>query len=437
MSPTGDDTRPEWLERIPEWAGRRLGFLVGSDFVRKVAETFVTRIALILIGLITSVLIARMLGPEGRGLQATVAAIAALGVQFGNLGLHSSNTYYVAKDSRLLPVLTGNSLALSFGGAGALTVAAYFVTRVYPDIVPLDGVLLALALGAIPVGLAYLLLQNLLLGTNKIREYNRIELLTKVLMVLLLAGLLASDLVSVVAVSAIGLAVSCVGVAWTLVGLLRGMGSRLSVSARALIDHMGYGFKAYVAALFAYTVLRADVLLCGYILGEAPTGYYSIAVSMADLVYMLPVVAGTIAFPRLTATVDPADRWAKAFSVAKWVAVIMLVVAAVSALLARPAVALLYGQDYLPAVAAFLWLLPGIVILGVNTILMNYFAAEGMPPIAIWSPAAASVMNIGLNIVLLPRMGIVGASIASSVAYALMFAMSAVYLHRTREAGVV
>jgi O-antigen/teichoic acid export membrane protein len=95
--------------------------LINSDFVRKVAETFGTRILLIGIGLVTSVIVARILGPDGRGLYAVAATIGAIGVQFGNLGLHASNTYYVARDRSLLPALVGNPLLIGFvfGGFGA------------------------------------------------------------------------------------------------------------------------------------------------------------------------------------------------------------------------------------------------------------------------------------------------------------------------------
>lgn len=433
MLRSSDATRRSWQERLPDWASRRLSFLVGSDFVRKVAETFVTRIALIIIGLATSVLIARMLGPEGRGLQATMAAITALGIQFGNLGLHSSNTYYVSRDRELLPVLIGNSLLVSLGGAGLATLAVYALLMVFPQLVPLQGILLVFALVGIPVGLTYLLLQNLLLGTNRVREYNRIELVSRIVMVVVLFGLLFAGNVTVQAVAVAGLGVSALAAGWTLLDLRSVMPGGMIVSVATIRSHMGYGFKAFVAALFAYTVLRADILMCSYILGETPTGYYSIAVSMADLVYMLPVVAGTIAFPRLAATVDPVERWGKAASVAKWVAVIMVAVAIVAAVLARPAVLFLYGSEFLPSVAAFLWLLPGVVLLGINTILMNYFAAEGMPPIALWSPAIASAVNLALNLVLLPEIGIVGASVSSTVAYAAMLMMSGAYLVTRRR----
>src|SRR5438552_2245317 len=54
-----------------------------SDFVRKVLETYSTQISLMCLGLITTVAVTRVLGPEGRGLYAVAMAIGVLGVQFG------------------------------------------------------------------------------------------------------------------------------------------------------------------------------------------------------------------------------------------------------------------------------------------------------------------------------------------------------------------
>jgi O-antigen/teichoic acid export membrane protein len=423
------------IHAIGEAAGSirgRLREAAASDFARKVAETMATRIALVGIGLVTSVLIARSLGPEGRGLQATVAAITALGVQFGNLGLHSSNTYYVAKDKRLLPVLVGNSVLASFGLGSIACLAVGAVAAVRPGISPLAPTLLALALAGVPIGLGYLLLQNLLLGIGEVRAYNTIELATKVVMVGVLAVLIATRSVSVEAVAIVGLAVSLASGLWAFAKLRTHLAGKIAVSLRVLRQHLSYGMKAYLAALFAYTVLRADILMCKYLLGAEPTGQYSIAASMADLVYMLPVVAGTIIFPRLSATADAVERWMKAKRAAKWVGVVLVGLALPAGVLAGPAVRLLYGEAFLPAVPAFLWLLPGIVALGVNTILMNYFASEGMPAVVVWSPALASLVNIGLNLWLLPTLGIVGASLASTVAYGMMLCISMVYIQRQR-----
>lgn len=415
------------MECLPGWVRARVEQVLHSDFARTVGETMATRIALIAIGLVTSVLIARSLGPEGRGLQATIAMITAIGVQFGNLGLHASNTYYVAKKPSLLPTLVGNSLLVGLGIAGAFTAVVGVVLTVWPQLTPVDGAYLWLALAGIPLGLVYMLLQNLLLGTHQVRTYNVIDLGSRALVVAILVVLAFTGSVSVFRIVAVSLASSALAAVWAYVKLMGGMQrSAVRASVPLLREHIGYGFKAYLSAFFAFTVIRADVLLCSYLLGDGPTGLYSIAASMAEMVYMLPVVAGMIAFPRLSATADAVERWAKTKSIAKSIAVATLGLAVMAGVLARPVVRLLYGEAFVPSVQPFVWLLPGIVLLGVNTIFMNFFAAEGMPAVAIWSPGVASLVNIGLNLWLMPRVGIVGAAIASSAAYGLMLLFSLV-----------
>ncbi|MEZ5850029.1 MAG: hypothetical protein R3D68_05165 [Hyphomicrobiaceae bacterium] len=58
-----------------------------SGFARDVLATFGTKMAAAGVGLLTSVLVARSLGPDGRGAFATVMTLAAIGMQFANLGL--------------------------------------------------------------------------------------------------------------------------------------------------------------------------------------------------------------------------------------------------------------------------------------------------------------------------------------------------------------
>ena len=80
-----------------------------SDFVRKISQTFVTRVLVAAIGLITSVLVARILGPEGRGAYAVAATIGAMGVQLGNLGLQAANTYVISRQRDLLSIVVATS----------------------------------------------------------------------------------------------------------------------------------------------------------------------------------------------------------------------------------------------------------------------------------------------------------------------------------------
>jgi O-antigen/teichoic acid export membrane protein len=398
-----------------------------------VAETLGSRALATVMGVLISVAVARALGPEGRGVYAVAVAIAAVGIQFGNLGLHASNTYAVAKNPHGLPALVANSLLVSVV-AGVLCSGAWLVLVSIPDILPLPPPLLALSLLAVPIGLALLLSQNLLVGTGQIHAYNGVELLVRsvvltgsLLIVIVGAATPGSFLVASVIASIAGVVVA-------VRLLLRTPRAAIRADMELLRGHLRYGLRAYAAALFAFLVLRVDLILMQYILGPTQTGYYSIAVALADLVYLPATVAGLILFPRLVKADQPLRRLLTV-EVASIVGIAMVCATIVAALLAEPAIRLLFGVEFLPAVGPFVWLLPGIALLSVNTIFMNYFAAVGMPMFTIWITSAAFALNVALNVVLQPFYGPTGASLASVGAYGLMLIASLVYFN-LRRAGV-
>lgn len=405
---------------------------MASDFLSKVAEAFATRILLVGMGLITSVLVARVLGPEGRGLYAVAAMFAAMGVQFGNLGLHASNTYHVSRNKALLPALVGNTLVASFVLGGSGSVLAWTIFSLRSEFAPVSGMLLVLSLLWIPFGLTYLLLQNLLLGVHEVRAYNKIELINQIVVLVFLSLLILGDVVSVEAFFVSGLIALVTSFGLALWALKKHMREFPRPSMPLFRENIGYGLKAYLAALFAFMVMRIDLLMVKYMLGAEQAGYYSIAVTMTDIVFMLPSVIGMILFPQLAVMSDDRRKWRFTKLVVLWVMLVMLLLTIIASLLATPVVRLLFGEVFLPAVPAFVWLMPGIFILSINVIYMNYFASIGMPIITVYSPGIAAIINILLNMKLIPMAGIVGASISSTLAYGSMLIASALYIRHLR-----
>lgn len=393
---------------------------LAPSFLRHVAETFATRILLVGIGLVTVVVVTRSLGPTGRGLFAVAGAIAATGVQLGNLGLHASNTYAVARKPSLLSVLVGNSLmvGLLLGGLGAA--GTWGVLHLWPRLAPVDGSLLLLALAAIPVGLVYLLLQNLLLGTLRVRAFNLLEIGAKAGILVLIGALVLLHRESVEAVFGTTLLASALAAGVAFLLLRSSYPERTSFRASVLANDVRYGTKAYLAALLSFLVLRADLFMVQHSLGPAQAGFYSIAVALADMMYLLPAVVGSLLFPKLSNVLDGAQRASLTRRAIRGTAWMMLGIGVAAAVFARPALMLLFGREFLPSLLPFALLIPGVMCLAVHTLVMNHFAAGGMPPVTVYAPAAGFALNLLLNVLLIPRFGIGGAAFASSAAYALM-----------------
>ena len=400
-----------------------------SDFVRKVAETFATRIALLVLGVATSIVMTRLLGPEGRGVFAIASTLSAVGIQFGDLGLSTANTYFAAKDRALLPALTGNALFVSFvmGTAAVLLLAS--ASAFWPALLPAQGTTLLLALLAIPLGLALAFTQNLLMGVQDVRGANRYSLWSAILLLALVAGLGLERRLT--AASALG--VGLVSVGFGCGGMLRRLKSHtetIRFSAPVLRRSVGYGVKFYTANFFAFLLLRSDMLLVGSKLGKTQAGLYSVAVTLANLIFMLPSVIGTILFPRLSATEDAEAKWRATRQALFGTVAIVAVSSAVSLLLAHPFIALMFGAKFEAAVPAFLCLLPGMLFWSASSVLSAYIGSEQLPLRFVLVFFAAFALNLALNFAFLSRYGIVAASINSSVCYGLAFTASWLFVAR-------
>jgi len=264
-----------------------------SDFVRKVLETYVTQIGVLGLGIFTSVVAARILGPTGLGQYTVAAAIGAVGVQFGNMGLNTSNTYAVARNPELLPALLANSLLASclIGGAGATLAGFFFALR--PALAPVNGPLVVLSLVWIPVGLAQYLTQGLLVGVQETRAYNRIELTKKVLALLLIGLLIVRQNITPETVFMAGLIALVTSLILSLSRLWRILPKRPTPSLSLFKWNFGMGAKAYLAVFFAFLVLRLDLVMVKYMLGAEQAGYYSIAATFADYVLLLPAAVAS------------------------------------------------------------------------------------------------------------------------------------------------
>ena len=408
-----NDARPSTRAKVEA----RLRHLLSGDFVKKVLATFATRIVLIGIGLITTVVVARILGPEGRGFYAVAMAVGAIGLQFGVLGLNISNTHFVAKDHALLPKLLGNSLVVSCViGVVAIT-ASYAVFIVWPRLAPLHGSLLLLALAWIPFGLAYLLVQNLLLGVNEIGTYNRTELVNRTLALAIIGGLVMAHKVNVPLVFFGGLVAMAAMLAVIVVRLINVAGASPQPSLELFKSNLAYGMRAYLLAFFCFLVIRSDLLMLKYMRGPETAGYYSIAVSMADYIVLLPTVIASLLLPKLSVAADIGQKYRLMKKVVIGSLAIEGPLLMLSALLAPWAVRLLFGRAFAPSVPAYLWLVPGLLFLSIHTVAVQFLNSIGCPMSVVWIWMGCAVLKLLLNMWAIPVYGVSGAAMASSLCY--------------------
>ena len=403
--------KPPRLQRLRDY----IDSARSSDFLHKVLETYATQITLIAIGLVTTVAVARALGPEGRGLYAVATAVGALGVQFGNFGLPASNTYYLSQDRSLLPRLVGNSLLVSgvVGGLGSL--AAWFLFSTHPELSPVHGTLLKLSLAWVPLGLCFLLMQRLNLGLYAVRSYNKTEVINRGCGLVLIGLVIVFRRISPAMVITANLVALIVGCSWA----LRNMRPYLSTFPRPswalLQQHLGLGTKAYLITALSFFHMRIALLMVKYILGPQQAGYYSVASGLGDYILMLPGVIALILFPKLSAVISFPEKLRQAKKAVLGTALALVPLLILAGVLAKPAVRILFGSAFVPATDAFIWLTPGIFALGIEVASVQFLNSLGYPKILIGLWASTILVDALLNLWAIPHFGIRGAALVTSI----------------------
>jgi O-antigen/teichoic acid export membrane protein len=407
------------------------------QFLRNVGGTIASRGLLVGIGLVTSILLARGLGAAGRGEFAVATAVASIGVQLASVGVHTSSSWSVARDRTQLGPLLSNGLLVSAAVGGLVALMASLVTAAVPSLVPLPTALLVLALASVPVGVANLVGLNLMLGLDRVRAFNVLELGQRVIGAAAIAALVVGGAVSATAAFGSVLAATLIAVLAAFWSLGRTARPLRGPDLPLLRATAAYGLRSYVAALSLFLVLRVDVIIIQLILTDRDVGQYAVAVSLAELAYLVPSTVATLLFPRMASMTDPHERWATARRWAMSIAIGTALVVPVGWLLGEPIIATLYGPDFAGGTGALLWLLPGIVLLSVQTIISHYHYAIGAPSVLVIAPLAGAVINVVLNVTLVPLHGISGAGFASAAAYALMLAISGADFARRRPGRLV
>jgi O-antigen/teichoic acid export membrane protein len=404
----------------PTAAGSWFNRVSHSQFFRRAAGTYGTQLVMAVLSLVSGVVVARALGPEGRGAYAVALVIVLIGVQVGGLGLQGSNTYFVARNRTLLATLLSNSLLASVVVGGLGWIIFWVVFHVFHHAQPLDSALMALALAGIPVGLAYLLAINLLMGLQEVRFYNAVELLNKVLSTGLVIAIAWLTRRSPWMFFLVVLAAQAVSLTLAVRVLMKLCDFQASPSMAILRQSLRLGWKIYLSCLFGFLVIRIDLLMVRYMLGESATGFYSVAGNLGDFVLMLPVAIGALLFPKLSALQDEKQKRLLTLKATAATGVVLVAILLVLGLSVKFVVVLLFGKAFAPASTAVLLLAPGVLFLGLEGVLVQYLNSCGFPVSVMVFWIVSTLLNVGLNLWAIPAYGINGAAAVSSFSYLLM-----------------
>ncbi|QLC34902.1 lipopolysaccharide biosynthesis protein (plasmid) [Halarchaeum sp. CBA1220] len=205
---------------------------------------------------------------------------------------------------------------------------------------------------------------------------------------------------------------------------------------RSLVRYAKYNG---VSALGGYVYNSMDLLVVGYFLTPAFVAAYELAWRVTAMLLLVANVVSNTVFAQLSAwhARDELDRVGATLADAVTASLVLVIPAFVGiALLSREFLGVLFGPAFTVAAAAFVVLAGEKLVTAVNVVLDAGVRAFDRPQAGAYATVGSATLNVALNVVLVPRYGLLGAASATAAAVCLHGVVLAVALSRLTPLAV-
>jgi len=383
-----------------------------------VVTTFSTRILVLFGSFIVSVLLARLLGPEGQGVVAAIFVVPNIIISIGDLGIRQASAYFIGRKLySIKDVISSNMLLWVITSVISMSIVAVYYSTGY---IQKYGVfIIILALIFIPIKLLTSYFGGVIQGTQKISNINLKELISLTIQLFSILLLVWYFNMGVKGAVLTTLIVASVGLFYYIIVV-----SKLSVIKIKYINPIPQElFKrgiAFALALFILTLnYKIDILFLEKMVTSAEVGIYSVGTSLAELIWQLPAAISLVLFARSANSKSDNEAHQRSAKLLRMTLPILLVVSIIFSVISSQLITLIYGQEYQQSAQIINILLPGVFIIVISKILHPDLAARGYPLYGLYVFIGPLIFNVILNMIWIPHYGNQGAAWASTISYAI------------------
>jgi O-antigen/teichoic acid export membrane protein len=385
---------------------------MNNQLARNIVRTFSTQVGCQLIAVISGIVIARTIGPAGKGF-ASYAATAVNLVSVFFYGFGDAVLFQFGKQKHparavhtvvirilvimlavIVPIFVGVAIAVPsqrpLAAAAAALPFAIYIQLMTPFLMVRDNILLV-NLRAIAQSL----------GTAALT-----------IPLLLFAHL---GLSAVIGVWVLFYAVAAVQSAWGIRPILASSPPAQEVPKELMAEQVRFGLRAAGASAAGFLNLRIDIFVVSIMFAPAALGWYTLAIASGELLWQVSRSFVWSAIGRIGS--DSFDD--SAALVARLTRNTLAIVGSlgVVAFLAGPwLIVHVYGDGFAPAGSALRWALPGLVAYAAEVALTNFIILQlGRPLAMVWVQSAAAVVCAAATFATAGRFGIVAAAASTSL----------------------
>ena len=377
-----------------------------------VVQTGTARFYWLAVGVGSTLITTRYLGPDGRGVLAAAVTWANLFTTVGYLSLPQVIMFLATarRQEEWLPPVVGTLLVI----VGATAVGSWIVVAImagWPGATVFRHLPVAVTLVTFAALPGMLWLENgnaVLIASNRLRVLNVTQVVGGSANLLLTFLLVAVFHIGVIGALAAILAAQLITCA---IGLrsIRRPRKRLNFDRAIATTLLSGGTRLHLNAVGTFLVTQSGVLVLNHFRSSAETAYYQLALQLITAIQVLPMAVSTVAYGIVLR--EGADTgWSDHRRLLIQSLAAVSVVVAVAYAAAPVAVQVLAGREFLPAVDVFRTLLLGVIGMTMSTIMASQWISRGFFLRVAFMSTISGLAVLGANWLVIPRYGMQGAA---------------------------
>ena len=380
-------------------------------FIKDSFFTLGTRFVFLVLGIVVSVIIARTLGPTGRGQWAQILLPVTLIHRLFIMDITVAQVYLVNKLGLNINKVVSTVVFL-FIIISILCLCFYFsiistLQRTFFQATPLLYFYLISII--IPLEIWLLITQYIFMIDRRINIINGLQLSKVCLLVLLL--LVFTFFIDLNITTLIFIYISVL-VITIIVGFFKL--NKINISLRPGFQKklakplLSFGLKSHIGQIFMLLSERVDLWFLSYFLSISEVGIYSVSLIAVRLIE-LPDAIGFNLFPYITKAGKESGAF-KSQQVIRILIIISIILILFFAFSGKYLFNFLYGEKFAAAVIPFIILLPLVLLNSIAKNCRAYLSGNGLPQIASYANGSSLITNLCLGYFLIQEWGIIGAA---------------------------
>lgn len=385
--------------------------------------------------LLVGTLVARYLGPAQYGLFNLALAIYLLFNIASNLGLDFLVVRDVVLDPENQHSILGTSFLLKVAASVVATLAAIgFAWATHPHQAELVAMVAILSVASISQGFDVIdfFFQAKLLSRHTVAP----KLVSFVLFNLLRLWAIYrhAHLMTFVELMAFDVIAGELALLLSYWKFARGL-SRWSFDMRRGRKLLAESWPMMVGSVLAMVYMRTDQILLGYFRGEAAVGYYSVAVRLSEILYMIPTIICSTVMPKLLPQLETnkATYYGRLQQLYNYFVLFSVALALFTIPVSHWLIGTVFGAAYLPAAPIFTLHVWTAVFVFIGVLGGQQLVHENLFVIEMQRAFMGAVVNLVLNLLLIRRFGVIGSALATLAAQATASYLSDIFSKRTRH----